>query len=433
MGWLQRNLAWLLLILVLGLIAGLYLTGRGEVHWYGGETRPLAERPAADKAREGQGHLHSGKVVLDEETLRSSGIRTAPVTAGAVAINLRLNGEVQLAEDRFAHVTPRLPGVVRVIHHTVGDAVSAGTPLCTLESVELGEARAAFVAAISETSLAERNYQRWRQLYKLGLKPQNEFWAAENQFTRARLSMEAAKNKLRALGLDTAEIEAIEEEGGRTVTNLYEVKSPITGTVLERHHVSLGEYLAPKDEIFLVADLSEVWVLAALYEKDLPAVRIGMRGVVHPQGFPEARFEGRVSYIGQQVEKKTRTVPLRLTVKNAPLPGSANPFALRPEMFTTIDLETSHKRGVPLIPLAAAQTVHGETVVFVPSALPEDVRAFDKQSVAFERRVVMLGMREGESVEVTQGLAAGEEVVVDNAYLLKSEFEKAKFVDDDGD
>ena len=439
MRWLQRNLAWLLLILVLGLGAGLYLTGRIEIHWYGRETRPLA-----DKAREGQGHLHSGKVVLDEETLRSSGIRTAHVTTGAVAINLRLNGEVQLAEDRFSHVTPRLPGVVRMVHHTVGDAVSAGTPLCTLESMELGEARAAFVAAHAETSLAERNYQRWRQLYELGLKSQNEFWAAENQFTRARLSKEAAKNKLRALGLETAEIEALEKEGGLAVTNLYAVKSPITGTIMERHHVTLGEYLAPKDEIFLVADLSEVWVQAALYEKDLPAVRIGMRGVVYPQGFPEARFEGRVSHIGQQVEKKTRTVPLRLTVKNGPLPGSTESLALRPELFTTVELETSHKTGVRLVPLAAVQTVRGETVVFVSSAATEPVpgpggrhasdrplRDQDHKGMAFERRVVTLGMREGESVEITQGVTAGEEVVVENAYLLKSEFEKSKFADDD--
>jgi membrane fusion protein, heavy metal efflux system len=453
MTWLKNNLAWLLLLLVLGTGTGLYVTGRLEIHWHHQkESEELGVRseelktPHPSPLTPHVFHLVDDKLVLDEETVQASGIRTAPVTTGTIAVNLRLTGEVQLAEDRFAHVTPRLPGVIRAVHHSVGDTVSAGTPLCTMESVELGEARAAFVSALAERTLARRNYRRWKQLFEKGLKTQNEFWVAENEFTRARLSMEAAKNKLKALGLENEEIAALERGGGRSVSTLYEVKSPIAGTILERHPITLGEYLAPKDAIFLVGDLSEVWVQAALYERDLPAVRMGMVGVVRPQGFTEARFEGRVTYLGQQVEEKTRTVPLRITVKNGPLPGATEPFALRPALFVTVDLETSYKTGVLLVPHSAVQSVNGGAVVFVPSAVPEPSDhpptptlplagggqgGGERESLAFERRAVSLGGHEGEVVEVMQGLSPGERVVVENAYLLKSELERARFADPD--
>lgn len=450
---LKSSFAWFALVLVLGAGAGLYLTGRLEVRWSGISDREDHRKEGAQphveedgEHHEEQSHVVDGKVVLDAETLRASGIRTAPVMKGSVALSLRATGEVQLAEGRFAHVTPRIPGVIREIHRTIGDPVAVGTPLCTIESVELGEARAGFVSARSERTLAERNYHRWKQLYEEGLKTQNEFWVAENKFTRVKLREDAVRNKLKALGIGTEEIAALEQAGSRAVGNRYEISSPIAGSVLERQ-LTLGEYVEAKDQLFLVADLSEVWVQTAVYERDLTAVQRGMLGRVYVLGFPGVSFEGRVTYVGQKVDEKTRAVPLRVAVKNRPLPDSEEPFALRPGMFATVDLETSRKTDVRVVPLAAVQTVNSETVVFMQSTRPEHAKHRGSTtgrdtheaevgkfgSATFERRPVTLGARDAEVAEVIHGIEPGEAVVVENAYLLKSEFEKSQIGEGDAD
>jgi cobalt-zinc-cadmium efflux system membrane fusion protein len=435
MTWFKHNLAWLLLLLMLGIGTGLYLTGRVEIHWNGKELISEREEYGEEgEPHEKKPHLVDGKIVLDDEELQASGIRAVPATTGSVAVNLRASGEVQLAEGRFAHVTPQIPGVVREIYKSVGDVVAVGTPLSTIESVDLGEARAAFVAALSEKSFVERNYHRWEQLFEKGLKTRNEFWAAENEFTRARLHLDASRIKLKALGLSHEEIASLERAGERAVSNRYEVKSPLAGAILGRQ-LTVGEYVEAKTQIFLVADLSEVWVQAALYEKDLPAVQRGMAAVVRIQGFPGVAFDGQVTYVGQEVEEKTHTVPIRVAVKNRPLPGSREPFALRPEMFATVDLETSRKSSVVVVPTAAVQTLNGETVIFIESTIPVDRNEQPslpqgrgrRSGTVFERRPVTLGAHDADVFEVIQGLEPGEPVVVDNAYLLKSEFEKAKF------
>jgi cobalt-zinc-cadmium efflux system membrane fusion protein len=126
-----------------------------------------------------------------------------------------------------------------------------------------------------------------------------------------------------------------------------------------------------------------------------------------------------VVQIGPQVDEKTRTLPVRITVKNRPLPGGgAERYALRPGMFATVDLETARRTDAVVVPVAAIQTVSGQPVVFVETTLSE--------GAAFQRRAVELGSRDAKVVEVVKGLEAGERVVVANAYLLKSEFERSK-------
>lgn len=434
MSWFKKNISLVILLGVVGSASALIWQGKLHVRW--GDAKSDAGHHAHE-GEDGEGHaevshLVGGKVALDPDVVQSTGITSTPAVKGSVAAILRTTGEVQFAEGRVAHVTSRVPGAIREVSKMLGDEVSVGMPLCTIESVELGEARAKFVSALSERTLAERNYGRWKELFEKGLKTQNEFWAAENTFTRSKLDSEAAMGKLKALGVTEEEILELEKGTAKSITNRYQVKSLISGTVLERH-ATLGENVEPKDQIFLVADLSELWVEAAVYVKDLPQVRSGMGGIVRIQGLPEATFKGSVRYVGQRVDEKTRTAPLWVTIKNEPAKAVEAKYALRPGMFVTVDLELSRKEDVIVVPLAAVQTVGGETVVFVQqSPLSQDgSRAEEKanasaQPVSFERRRVELGTRDSEVAEVLKGLAAGELVVVGNAYLLKSEFEKSR-------
>lgn len=436
--------------LVAGAAVALLLTGRLRLDWSGkfAATSPDGHGEHAEH-EEGASHVVGGKIVLDAESLAAARIRTAPAALGSVAMTLPLTGEVQIATDRAAHVTPRIPGTLHEVLKTVGERVTAGEPLCTIESVELGQARADHVSAESELTLTERNFRRWQELFEKGLRTQNELWTAENEFTRAKIRHDAAMGKLKALGTDDEhEIAALNTS---SLSNRYAVKSPITGVLLERH-ATLGENVEGKDVLFLAADLSEVWIQAAVYEKDLSLVRSGMAATLVTQAYPDLRFRGAVAYVGEIVEEKSRTVPVRITVRNGPAPGSGARFALRPGMFTTVDLEVSRHDEVLVVPHSAIQTINDQSVVFVRVPLPSSKEAPAKPGdakhepdehghghaekgahehaagggAAFEKRVVTLGLRDAEHVEVLTGVQWGDEVVVENAFLLKSELQKSQ-------
>jgi cobalt-zinc-cadmium efflux system membrane fusion protein len=156
-------------------------------------------------------------------------------------------------------------------------------------------------------------------------------------------------------------------------------------------------------------------VTAALYDQDLTAVRQGQSAVVRVQGLGDAVWKGRVIQVGPQVDEKTRTLAVRIAVPNQ---ARANGLALRPGMFATVAIEVSRKPDVLVVPVSAVQTLNGQPVVFVETPLSE--------GAAYQRRSVKLGARDGDVIEVIEGLTAKDGVVVANAYLLKSEFEKAK-------
>jgi RND family efflux transporter MFP subunit len=230
---------------------------------------------------------------------------------------------------------------------------------------------------------------------------------ADTELARARQRLEAAQAKLRALGGDAA---ATAAGGGARVI----VRSPIAGIVTGRE-LTVGQTVEATAKVFSIADLSEVWVTAALYDRDVAAVRQGQPATVRVQGLGDAVLKGRVIQVGPQVDEKTRTLPVRISVRNQ---VGGNGLVLRPGMFATVALETSRKADVAVVPVGAVQTLDGQSVVFVETELSE--------GAAYQRRLVKLGARDGDVVEVVEGLTAGERVVVANAYLLKSEFERSK-------
>jgi membrane fusion protein, heavy metal efflux system len=438
MNWIKQHVALVGLLFVLAAAAALFVTGRLQLKTERGQEAESTEKQGEKDEAPAQSpnHVQGERVILDEGAFKTTGIRTAAAAKDSVAVFFEAPGEVQLAEDRIAHVTPQIPGVIRTVYKGVGDRVAKGTPLCLIESVDLGDARASYVAAYAEMRLAERNYERWKELYEKGLRTQNELIAAEAEFTRAKLKMESGASRLRGLGISADEIQALEKGGSGTVSNQYTLRSPIAGSVLQRT-VTVGQGVTAADQIFFVGDLSEVWIQAVAREQDLPGIRTGASAVVRIPNMPETALRGRVTYVGEQVDEKTRTVPLRVLARNLKtLTGTQQDFLLRPGLFTNIQIETRRRNGVLVIPLAAIQTEGNETFVFVRSAAtspdvsnPPSRKGKTNSAVTFERRVVELGAKDDRVAEVVKGLHIGELVVVENAYLLKSEMEKSKLED----
>jgi cobalt-zinc-cadmium efflux system membrane fusion protein len=347
-------------------------------------------------------------------------------------------------------VTPPIPGRIHAIHKLVGDVVATGTVLCTIESADLGGARADLQSALAEAAVANRSLDRIKQLYEKGLRSQSEVWASEADYNKAHLHVDAATAHLRAIGINPDEPAA---GGSPNLINQYELRSPIAGAILQQQ-LTIGQNVEQKDVLFSVANLSEVWVNVSVNERDVVKLRNGMSSAaqVQTQGDSPNGIRGVVTYIGQQADQQTRTVPVRVLVTNPRLSGRSRGFVLRPGMFTTVRFVTGTKTGVVTVPREAIQEIDGQSVVFVrsPEAHPAEgvggkkakagnddpdignaAKSAGAPSAVFEPRMVTVGTTDGNAVEIVKGVQRGEVIVIRNAFLLKSELEKEKIGDVD--
>jgi cobalt-zinc-cadmium efflux system membrane fusion protein len=443
MTWIKRNLAAVLLVGLIAVFGILFFNG--NLQWNHGSAQRAGHVESTEAGEAGEKKVSHGKVVLDQDDLRASGVLVAAAQNGSVHETLEAPGEIDIAQNHLAQVTPAIPGRVRSILRLAGDAVDAGGVLCTIESPELGGARADLQSALAETAVTKRNLDRLRQLFEKGLRSETEVWASEAEYNKARLHVDAATAHLRALGINPDQ--KASERSGDTI-NQYELRSPLAGTILQEQ-LTIGQNVEQKDVLFTVADLSSVWVNASVNERDVGKLRNGMSASVQvqTQAASPVVLDGTVAYLGQQADQQTRTVPVRVVISN---PRQKGGFLLRPGMFTTVRFMTATKPGVITVPPEAVQDIDGQTVVFLQSssARSQETSPENKENeeehhagkigkrngetpVVFEPRVVMLGISDGKAVEIVKGLQRGDKVVIRNAFLLKSELQKEKIGDVD--
>jgi cobalt-zinc-cadmium efflux system membrane fusion protein len=174
-------------------------------------------------------------------------------------------------------------------------------------------------------------------------------------------------------------------------------------------HTTVGELADPSKNLFTVADLSSVWVLVDINEKDLPKIEKGRQAAVKVGAFPERVFRGRVTYIADLVDEATRTVKARVEVAN---PGRK----LKPEMFATVELTVPPSTPPVLaVPDEAIVELEGKKVLFITG-----------DDVEFVPREIMTGARGGEWLEIAAGLKEGERYAAKGGFLLKSELKKGE-------
>ncbi len=297
---------------------------------------------------------------------------------------------------------PLVPGRIVGLKASVGDAVHTGQVLAIIESVEVGQAQAAFLSARARAGAAESNFQRERDLASQHISSARERELAEAQSASETAEVRAALERLRAFGLGAQEIAALEKgasSGGRVP-----LRAPIDGTVVGRA-VTLGQAVERATDAFQIANLVRLWVLLDLYEKDLRSVYVGQRVELRSDAAPGDVFEAKVGYVTPLVDEKTRTASVRIET-------DSQGGRLRPGQFVTAHLAGDGARAVAdslAVVRKAVQTVEGQNVVF------------RRVGAGFERRAIDLGVSSGDLVEIKRGLAEGDEVASDGAFLLKSE------------
>lgn len=309
------------------------------------------------------------------------GIHSEPVTDGSVGGALRTVGRVAIDERRREVVHAKYEGYVeRLDVDFTGQPVKRGQSLLGIYSPEL-------VAAQKEYLVARRAQARLGDSAVPGV--------AEG----GRELATASRERLRYFDISPAEVTALEETGEirRTIT----LRSPASGVVVEKLAVD-GMKVAPADRLYEIADLSRVWVLADVYEKDLGTVRVGSPARIALPQQPGGEWRGTVAFVSPTVKPETRTVEVRLEVDS---PAGV----LKPDMFADVHFETPATSALT-VPESAVIHTGERTLVFV-----------DKGQGSYEPREVAVGERVAGRYQVLKGVTVGERVVVGANFLLDSE------------
>jgi membrane fusion protein, heavy metal efflux system len=375
------------------LVLALFLTGCGKSGEEKKEARP-AEGSAAERAEPSSAHT----LRIKPEMLRDIRVTTAPVEVRAGGEGAQLLGELKVNEGRYAEVgTPIACRVVAVLA-APGQVVRKGQQLAVLQSVDIGKARAESITAQTRLDLAKKAFERKRSLAAENIVPAREVQEAEAGVATAEAEVRSARAGLGALG-------ASDESSDSSELIL---RSPVDGTVIERNAIQ-GQMADPAQPLFRIGDLSLLWLVVHAFERDAVRLTPGSTARVGFAALPGRAFTGSVTLVGKQVDASSRTIPVRIEVSNSEQ-------LLRPGMSATAWVpvgKTSEK--VIAVPVAALQRIENEWLVFVPAG--QDT---------FEIRPVGRGRDLGTEIEIVSGLRAGERVVIEGAFLLKAEAEKAR-------
>jgi len=350
-----------------------------------------------------------GVVQVNEALMGKSGIvNTIAASEREVESALRVTGEVQLNENAAVHISPRISGVVRSVAVDVGAQVKEGDVLFQIDSIELGQAVAEYEKNRALLEISRKNYDRERSLYERKISSEQDMLESRMKFEEYQTQFNAARQKLYVLGLTDAELARVKpQEAGRLAA-----RAPLSGRVIEKHAVT-GELVEPGTSVMTVADLSQVWVWADIYEDDLATLieakqRVAIPAHVTVHAYGKRLFKGEIDYIGATMDEKTRTVKVRATVQNTER-------LLRPGMFCEIRILLPSAGRVLAIPRGAVLSDDGRHFVF--KHLKDDL---------YVRRPVRPGRAFDHSIEILDGLKPGETIIVDGSFLLKSDVLRAK-------
>lgn len=319
---------------------------------------------------------------------------------------LRATGTVQPIDSRVGVVGPLARGRLVEVRAKVGDRVSAGQTLAVFDNIEAGEllmqeqvARAELERLNAQLIPVTRQAERSRRLADIGA-------GAEKDYEVSQAEKDGIAANIRSQQAVIAGIVQRLHRFGVSGTNarvnfLTALKAPFAG-VVTKAQASPGDVVEAGKDVFIVANLSRVWVQAEVYEKDLGRVRIGQSAFVSVDTYPNRTFEGKVAYISDVLDPQTRTARVRCEV--------ANPETqLKTDMFANVELPTTLSKQALAVPTGALQEVEGKNVVFVR-----------RSPTQFEKREVEKGVTVKDRTEIVSGLKPGEPVVTQGAFHLKS-------------
>lgn len=352
------------------------------------------------------------------DSAQSHAIETETVTPQPIAGSIIATGKILVPEDRMANIGPVHEGRVVRLYAGQGSIVRKGQKLADLESADIDQAEADYLKALAdsenarrtsaaEVKFAQATYDRTKMLYEKTITAGKNLEAAEHDLELAKstaasniagtkAALTSARRHLLILGLKDSDIDALANKPG--LTSVFSLNAPISGVVVERT-ATLGATVGTDANLFKIIDISQVWIDANVFEKDLERVRLGQDVRLTVPAFPGTTFSGKVILVSSVVDPDTRTVKVRTAVPNAD-------GRLKPDMFANVAIVTDLHRTAFSIPQSAVLKDGEKSVVFVA-----DGNGYKKVQVT-------AGIEGNDRIEIIEGLKNGDQVVVKGNYLL---------------
>ncbi|HEY2413325.1 MAG TPA: efflux RND transporter periplasmic adaptor subunit [Pirellulaceae bacterium] len=397
-------------------------------------SRALAVKPRAENSSLCRMHLKRVQFA-SVEAIEKAGVDIAVVQERPIIEAATANGEVVYDQNRMAHLSSRVTGTVWQVERQVGDRVRKGDCLALVDSADVGKAKAELLHAIAQVRLRQANFDRLQAIGE-GAIALRQLREADTALAEATIREHGAQQSLVNLGLpvraqdlarlDTAEIGrrlhflglpddlAMQLDENATTANLFPVRAPLDGIVIERHVVA-GEVVDTNTALFAVADISQMWLTLNVREDDAKYILVGQPVLFRPNsGAADSEFRGSVAWISTSADDQTRTVRVRVELPNEDGRLRANTFGIGRIVL----------REEPKSIVVPSEAVHWDGnchVVFVRDKnyhQPESPKFFHVRSVR-------LGVKEAETTEIIAGLLPGEVIASKNSVVLEAQLLKS--------
>lgn len=384
-----------------------------------GCSKPAREAPKAEAAKPESG---AREIVLTEAMQREAKVAIETASIRSAPRVVRASGRITVNELRTWRVGAVTDGRVVRVYANPGDEVKQGDVLARMHSHTIQEARAQYRKALAELARlksaeahALKVRDRAKRLYELKAASLEQVDHAEAEYRNAQSATKMAEVEIDRTRLLLSEFlqippdrdhPAVDHEEDHADEDLIPIKAPAAGTVLSRS-VTPGTVVSPSNDMFVITDLSRLWVVAAVNEEHLAKLRTGLTARVYVQAYPDRAFTGTLTKIGEELDQATRTIQARIEVPN-------EKGLLKPEMYATVEILAGGSEPALLIPQSAPQEVNGQTSVFVY-----------KGEGRFEVRPIATGRVIEGLLEVVAGLKDGEKIVTRGAFVLKSQLLKS--------
>lgn len=361
----------------------------------------FAESSQAATAEEQKLTLTPEQMKTVQLKIETVGERPSSEATGQMA-----TGVVQANTYKETPVVSLVGGIVRSVGAELGQNVKRGQKLAVVFSNELSDAQSRYLTAVATLDEHHRHHMRTMKLVEIGAASRQDLEMAASQYREAESNLANLRQKLLLLGMTAQRIDSLNST--TQISSEVTVPSPSSGSVTSRS-VNPGEVIEANKELMRITDLSTIWVVGQVYEKDLATVRVGSGANIASDAYPGRVFRGRVSYVDPKIDPATRTAQVRIELNN---PGQI--FKIGMYVNVAFGALGIAERTTPVVPKSAVQSIGNEQVVFLVTEKPND----------FMMRAIRIGGESNGFYPVLEGLNVGDRIVTDGSFLLRAEWVK---------
>jgi len=358
-----------------------------------------------EEAKKEEEKKESQTVSVSMASIKETGIES--VETAYTSINGYLSAPARIIPnpDEEAIVGSLVKGRVKKVFFNPGNFVKQGQSLLELEGLEIGEIKSCYRKAKAQLDYTESVYKRQKSLNEQNVSSAKLLTESKAEYDKALAEFKAEDEKIHSIGL--SDEECLDNSSNHS-SGIVAIKAPISGIISERN-VIIGQLVDENATAFKIMNISQLWVEAQVYEKDIPAVSgVSECSFISPV-FPNAAFGGKIFFVSQIVDEKTRTIILKASVANSS-------GKLKPQMFGELKIPVNKNSKAIVVPAEAVINDNGKYYVFVQTG-----------DSTFEKRDVKIGIKDDKFLEISEGVKEKEKIVVKGAFYLKSELLKSSF------